>query len=507
MKKSILWPVFALYVLVSGYTISQHELWGDEVHSWNISKGSGSYSELIANRRYEGHPPGWYTILWSISRFTHKTGYMQVAQWVIACGVIFLILFYSPFPPITRILLPFGYYMLYEYAVFSRNYAIGVLLVCCICLIIRKEFRYQPILYYILLFCLSNTHLLALLLAGSLHLYYLLQVREQKKSTGTLLLHIMAGGLIFLPALYFIFPPSNSALNTHYWVNRWNIHQLTASVEGPIRSMLPVPAWWKYNFWNTQFLIEAKKDYYFLKVFNLLVAIFLVALGFFILRANKKCLALFGANLLLSAMLSVAAFPLTSARYAGFIFIGFIAAYWLYCDEALVTQYNNQVIPDRRFSRGNRLVNILLGIHFLAGLFAVIRDIRLPFSNLYRVNELVREVPPGERMVTDYWTANCVVAFTDKPAWCIDMQKEISFVLWNPDILALMNNPQRYTTGLQQLFQKEGLRTVYMISLGSPQTLPRADPQMEKTFHVHLVDKLEGAIEKGSNLYLYRITE
>jgi hypothetical protein len=419
---------------------------------------------------------------------------MQAAQWIIACGIAFLLIFYAPFPPLTRILLPFGYYFLYEYAVFSRNYAIGIFLLCCLCLIIRKDFPYKPILYYALLFCLSNTHLLAFLLAASLHLYFLIQEQERKKSKQTMLFHLLAGGLIFLPALYFIFPPSNSSLNVQYWMNRWNIHQLTASVEGPLRSMLPVPAWWNYNFWNTQFLIEAKKDYAFLKVINLLLAISLVTLAFFVLRANKKAMALFGTNLLLSLILSIAVFPLTSARYAGFIFIGFITAYWLYCDETPVTR------------QGNRLVNLLLGIHVLAGLFAVIRDIRLPFSNLDKVNELVREVPPGQRLVTDYWTANCVVAFTDRPAWCIDMEKEIPFVLWNPDISALMNNPERYSSGLRHLFFKDSLRTVYMISLGSPKDLSRVDPLMEKAFRVDLVDKREGAIEKGSNLYLYRIT-
>ena len=36
----VLWAVFILYVVVAAYTMAHHELWGDEIHSWNIATGS-----------------------------------------------------------------------------------------------------------------------------------------------------------------------------------------------------------------------------------------------------------------------------------------------------------------------------------------------------------------------------------------------------------------------------------------------------------------------------------
>jgi len=101
-----------------------HELWGDEIHSWNIAKASGSFFELISNTRYEGHPPVWYIILWTISKFTHDAFAIQVVHLIIAWLVVSVILFYSPFPFIIRILIPFGYFFLFEYSVLSRNYSI-----------------------------------------------------------------------------------------------------------------------------------------------------------------------------------------------------------------------------------------------------------------------------------------------------------------------------------------------------------------------------------------------
>ena len=116
MKGSILWLVLLIYLIVSGYTMMHHEMWGDEIHSWNIAKGSDSYADLIYNTRYEGHPPVWYTILWTISKFTHNLAYVQMTHWLIAASIVVLILFFSPIPLLSRVLIPFGYYFLYEYS-------------------------------------------------------------------------------------------------------------------------------------------------------------------------------------------------------------------------------------------------------------------------------------------------------------------------------------------------------------------------------------------------------
>jgi len=491
LRNKTFWIIFLAYTMVSGYTMTHHEPWGDEVHSWNIAKGSDSYHQLIGNRRFEGHPPVWYTVLWSISKFTHDISYVQTIQWFIACLVAFLIIFYSPFPTLAKLLFCFGYYFLFEYAILSRNYGIGVLFTCCICLLQGTEHRrHKNFLYYTLLFLLSNVHLLAMLLAGSLHLYFLLSCTSRKK----LLTHILIGALVMFPAVIFIFPPSDSTLNMGYWLHRWNIHQLTATVEGPLRAFLPVQAWWNPHFWNTEFLIEAKAAYSILKIVNLLVTAVLVALAFFILRNSRKSLILFGTNFLLNIFISAAAFPLTSARYAGFIFIGFFAACWLH--------YYDRPLP----ATSKKMLHTLLAIQLAAGVFAVIGDIRRPFSNLYRIDELVREVPPGERLVTDYWTMNGYVAYLDRPAYCVDIGREISFVTWGPDITVVQDNPRRYTDGFRRFFQKEHPPEVYMITQGSPRMLDKVDTNFSRSFDVRLVDSREGAIEKGSDIFLYKIT-
>jgi hypothetical protein len=148
----------------------------------------------------------------------------------------------------------------------------------------------------------------------------------------------------------------------------------------------------------------------------------------------------------------------------------------------------------------------LLLVQLAAGAFAVIKDIRLPFSNLGKVNELLRQVPAGQQWVTDYWTMNTVVAYTDKPAYCVDMQEPLSFVTWGPDLKRLQSFPHRYTEGIKEVFRQRGIESIYMISLAPPEMLYGADSLLAASYHIELVDKREGAIEKGSNLYLYRIS-
>jgi len=488
-----LWSIFILYIFILSYTIAHHELWSDEIHSWNIAKASVSLFDLIHNTRYEGHPPIWYIILWSISKLTHDVTYIQMPQFIIASLIVFIVLFFSPFPLVIRILIPFGYYFLFEYAVLSRNYAVGILPALCICYILQKDFKGKLLLYYVLLFFMSNTHLLAAILAGSLHLYFLLWNIEQNKKTSTIFLHVFAGIVIFLPALYFISPPSDSELNMHFWIERLNIiNQMRIMFQAPLRAFLPIPAWWNYNFWNTEFLLEAQSKYTVLKFVSPLVFITLLALIFYTLKEDKKSLILFATNLLLTFIIA-GIYPLAYTRYVGFIFLSFIAASWLYCYEQPVSQNKNRVL------------NSLLVIQLIAGVFAVSKDIQLPFSNLYRVNELVKEVPANEKIVTDYWCLNTLEAYVDKPFYCIELGKEMSFILWDKEFAIAQNTPNRFLKGVKNLFEKEGIKKVYMISIHSQKELFQLGPQLAKSFKVALIDKREGAIEKGSNLYLYKI--
>ena len=160
----------------------------------------------------------------------------------------------------------------------------------------------------------------------------------------------------------------------------------------------------------------------------------------------------------------------------------------------------------RKANKKKWLITTLLVLQLAGGMIMLAIDIQRPFSNGFRINELLRKIPQNEKLVTDYWAANTVNAFTDKPLYCIDLGKTIPFISWNKDLNAMLAKTNRYASGTLTYFQREGINKTYMISIGSPQAIFQIDPDFPKTFHVTLIDKIEGAINKGGNLYLYEIT-
>lgn len=350
---------------------------------------------------------------------------------------------------------------------------------------------YKLVLYYALLFFMSNTHLVALLLAGSLHLYFLLLKFDQNKKINKLFPHVLLGILVFLPALYFISPPSDSGLTVEILANKFDQQHLGVIAKSPLRTFIPVPAWWEHNFWNTQFLLALQGKNIVLRLLTLLLSVGVLGLVWLVLKDSKKSLTLFIINLLLTFIVAVI-FPLTTQRYIGFIFIGFIAAYWLRCYERPV---------HRRY---NWLVNILLGIQVVAGVFVVSKDIRLPFSNFDRVNELIKAVPPNEKIVTDYWCVNTISAFSDSTFYCIGLDSLPVFLQWKKE-----NNsrgPGAYFNSVKKLFERENLKRIYLISTYPTHIIFELDPQLEKFYKLTIIEKREGAIDKWGNLYLYEIS-
>lgn len=464
--------VFLVYMVLLGVIMYHHELWGDEIHSWNIVKASPSLSALLRNIRFEGHPPLWYLILWPLTRFTHDPVAMQVVQYLIAVSVVFLLLFRSPFPLVARLLLPFGYFLLYEYAALSRNYAIGVLLVCCVCIVLSRP-RPKYGWYYVFLFLLSNTHLIGLILAASFQVYVLLRTRSW--------VHFLLGGLLLLPAAGCILPPPDSQLNAGFWLH-WTRDKPIILAQAPLRAFFPMPAWWEYHWWNTECLLG-------LPLWLVgLCSLALCWLALAVLQGAAR--VLFLVNVLGTLFVGLV-FPLTTSRYCGFLFIGFLAAYWL---------------SERR----RRLGYLLLALQIPGALFAAYQDYRHPFSFASKAPVLVAEaaISGAEAptlLVCDYWALNPLVTFCDRPFYCLDLHREMSFLQWNNELSRAMHAPHRYADGVQRLFDSLGTRSVYLMSTASPLELQRADSLLIYRFDVRLVDLREDAIEKGSNLYLYLV--
>jgi hypothetical protein len=288
-------------------------------------------------------------------------------------------------------------------------------------------------------------------------------------------------------------------MNAGFWTHSWQAaQQLSVIARAPVRALLPIPAWWRHDFWNTQFLIELGEHHPALHLVTPALSLALVAFLGRLLSRVPASLAVFATNLGLTVGLA-AVFPLTTARYTGFIFIAFLVSYWLFCHAA-----PPRARPGRAGKVERAILLALLVVQVAGGGFAISRDARWPFSQSPRIGELVAEVPAGERLVTDPWTEDPVVAFTDRPLYCLGLDRPVAFLLW--DVEFETQTRRTYSDGLRRLFSREGLTRVYLVSSQSERTIFEIDPAAGGIFNFERVDLREGAIERWSNLYLYRVT-
>src|SRR5439155_7505540 len=118
----------AAFVVVVAPTIFRHEMWHDELNSWDVARDAHSLPGLFANMHYEAHPALWYLCLYVLTRFTSDPRAMQALHLAIASTTVAVVAWASPFKPLERWLLAFGYFFVFEFAVISRGYALGILL-------------------------------------------------------------------------------------------------------------------------------------------------------------------------------------------------------------------------------------------------------------------------------------------------------------------------------------------------------------------------------------------
>jgi len=491
-ERLLLWAVFAAYLLLLLVALAKHELWGDEIHSWNIARSSTGLLDLLHNSRYEGHPPLWYVVLFTITRFTHEPESMKIAQAVFAVAMVYLVLFRSPFPVFIRALIPFGYYFAFEYGALSRNYAIALVLAFLLAWLLLNRPRQQKVWFYVLVFLLANTHLLGLLLALSFCAYDAWEERSGPKGWRGALMPLAIGGLLCLPAALQIAPPGDSQLNLRFWLDIWTDRQWDIIAQAPLKAFVPMPETNELHFWNTNTLLRRILEGESGMAVVRGCAVLLLAVWFFLLRKVRGSVVFMATNVLLTAAVAFI-FPLTSARYVGFIWVGFLIASWLYLRE-------------RPLGRAHQLfLSVVLIIHVIAGAFALNRDHTQPFSNASKVRELYAQVPAGAMVVTDYWCLNNLSAFLDRPFHCLEHRKELSFLRWDQELAKATKQPNFYTSGLRELWQSGAFEEVYMISVNDAERLQAKDSELSARFDVALIDRTEGAIEAHSNVYLYRI--
>jgi len=178
--------VFIVYLALLAWTMAHHVPWVDEAQGWLVARDSSLFDLFNTRLRYEGSPGLWHLLLWVLCRMHVSFTAMRWIVSIVPAAGIFVFLRYSPFPAILRIVLPFSFYLGYQYAVISRNYIAAPLLIFICAVLFAKPAR-NLVWLAVVLGLLSNLCAQGLVISAGFAAMIALRLwREKKAGAGSI---------------------------------------------------------------------------------------------------------------------------------------------------------------------------------------------------------------------------------------------------------------------------------------------------------------------------------
>lgn len=169
------------FTAVVAFGISVHEPWFDEAHAWLLARDATTVELLTKYLRYEGHPPLWYLILEILTTLRLPYASLNITSGLIATIGTILLFRLDRVPLPVKLLMPFTYFLAYQYAVVARSYVLLFpLLVSIIHIYTRRAERVWT--FALLLVLLSNVSVHGLAMAGVLTLLYMIDIARGRQS-------------------------------------------------------------------------------------------------------------------------------------------------------------------------------------------------------------------------------------------------------------------------------------------------------------------------------------
>src|ERR1700677_2415057 len=190
-----------LYVGLLIWAFPHHEPWADEAQAWQIAR-TLPFAQMFHLLSYEGHPGLWYILLWPLSRL--HVGYtgMRCVAAVIAFAGITVLVSASPFPRFVKLLLPFSFYLAFQYAIVARSYVLVPLLLF-LCAYFWTQRPRRPLAVALCLGLLANVALHAAVISGGLAIVYLIDLwLDRRAGNSTLAAGKLFTAVFLLLALY-----------------------------------------------------------------------------------------------------------------------------------------------------------------------------------------------------------------------------------------------------------------------------------------------------------------
>ena len=477
----------ALYFILGFIGILHHELWLDEAHHWLLARDSGSLMELIENTRYEGHPLLWNFLLFVITRLTWDPFWMQLLHIGIATLAVFVFLRKAPFSWLFKSLFIFGYFMVFEYNLISRNYILGVLFLFLACSAFQDRNKNFAVPVWLAL--AANTHLMFAVLSFAFFLLFAADRHQKQTLTTRAFCYIIYTCGIALAAIQII-----PAEDTQFFTRIEHLSFAEKLSKGFItlfKGLAVVPDFRSIHFWNSNWFVNSGK---MLAGFAGLIA-YLIPLVLF--QKNRKILyfvyiALFGLQLFFFVT------QMSATRYDGAAYLIIIFALWL--EHGMNPEHYRFKALFRKFRlmRNPILYGILL-VHFGSGVCAYSMDLLHPFSGSKKAAEWIEKNTPDLPVVSPSCEGTSVSPYLKRKIYFLCNGSLQSFCRWNTgctNSIAAENLP-----GLVAAYPGPAK---YIAIFDSP--LPVSQIQDAQTLTtVRLLKKFDNNIIRRSNYYIYEI--
>jgi hypothetical protein len=366
--------VAAACVLLTVPRLLLHELWRDESWLWLVVQESRSVQDLFSPLARSGQGYLFPLLCFLAGQVSTSPRAMQLVHLVLAAGAAFAFARWAPLGRRERALYLLGYFPFYEYAVISRHYAAGALLVWVACAAALSRRPALALGAALALLCQTTVYgyILALAIACGWLLDRWLRRSElaplpRGESAAGLAL-ALAGAVAGLVQLI----PSPGTSFASGWRFGWDPAHAVEVLKMPWHAFMPLPRP-ELHFWNTN-LLDAWSGP------QAVAGLLTLALAATFLRRSKVALATFclgAAGILAFGYVKL----LGSLRHQGHLWLLFAAALWL--GGGLGLQ------EDRRSWRARALL-VLLILHCGAAAYASWMDLRHPFSNGAATAELIR---------------------------------------------------------------------------------------------------------------------
>lgn len=401
-----------------------HEPWFDEAQAWAIAR-SGTIKEILFEiPHYEGHPPLWHLILVPFAKLgaPYELSLAAVNIFFMTLAVAVL-LFKSPFPKLIRCLLPFNFFLFYQYGVISRPYCILVLAIflAAVCYKNRNE---HPVKYLLCLALMCAVHSYGIMIAGCLCIVWLIEIFTEYKKSGKLadILKDRRCWLMFCLLIFAMLVMAAIVPDENVYLGG----KMSSETEK------------KFDFSciNILFCFVIFSDSIITSFFNyagvpseiasqipvIVVSILLVALFVTITYRNKKLLTF----LLPYGVLSIfGSFVYISPHHIGVITAFVIFVLWIIVDESgkvLLPEYMNKISA----KIGKKLKVIVKAIAFLPLLIPIAWsctssyfDIRYPYW-FDEAADFIKEYHLDDYKIMGYWQQVLNGEIDDDAFWNVD---------------------------------------------------------------------------------------